>query len=340
MSKKQPDFTITILENPLFLEIWQPNRKGELITVAGALLIDQVGQLFVESSTNGVVTKVERYLKSPRIGKLFPENKKAQQCRFKSKPIECKQGEALKLYFQPEQGEKFALADIKRIEMYDANFYKNQQEGSLLSAKCYFDFLFDKFKPRSIVDFGCGVGTWIKQAHTMGVEKVFGLDGPWANKVDNFFDDNVVFQEADLNKPQAPIEKFDMAMSLEVAEHLKPESASEFVKSLCLASDVVMFGAAYIGQPGKDHINCQLHSYWAELFLEQAYEPFDLFRSHFWGSKDVEPWYQQNTFLYVNVDSCSYQQFINQGFKPIENIQVMNMVHPWLYSRYCKIQNV
>ena len=55
------------------------------------------------------------------------------------------------------------------------------------------------------------------------------------------------FQPTDLSKPFKVFKKYDMAMSLEVAEHLPEESADGFVKGLCMSSDIVLFSAAHPG---------------------------------------------------------------------------------------------
>ena len=88
-------------------------------------------------------------------------------------------------------------------------------------------------------------------------------------------------------------EKFDLAMSLEVAEHLKPATAPQFVNSLATASDAVLFSAAYSNQGGTNHFNEQPQTYWARLFAEDNFAPFDLFRPAFWGNDHVCFWYRR-----------------------------------------------
>jgi len=101
-------------------------------------------------------------------------------------------------------------------------------------------------------------------------------------------------------------------MSLEVAEHLEPATAPQFVNSLATASDVVLFSAAYTQQGGTNHINEQPHSYWAGLFAGHAFAPFDLFRPVFWGNDEICFWYRQNVFLYVKRESAAWQRILGQ----------------------------
>ena len=221
-----------------------------------------------------------------------------------------------------------ALADY-----YGDGFYDDQIEGSLKSAKKYVDFLKTIFRPDSVVDVGCGRGAWLKAFKDVGATKVVGFDGAWNNQ-QNMIDQSIEFHGVDLNASFASIreEKYDLAITLEVAEHLEPSSAENFVRSLTHLSDVVMFGAAYTEQGGSNHINEQPHTYWANIFASFNYVPYDIFRPVFWGDLEVEYWYQQNTFLYVKRNSEAVTFFLDAGYQPMKNIGFMNCVHPALYS--------
>jgi hypothetical protein len=217
-------------------------------------------------------------------------------------------------------------------EYYGDGFYKSQMDGSLSSARRFVDHLSLIFKPHSVVDLGCGRGTWLKAFKDCGAEKVVGFDGSW-NSQDNMVDQSIVFFSVDLNKPlAAQEEKYDLAISLEVAEHLEESCAATFVESLAKLSDVVMFGAAYTGQGGTNHINEQPCTYWAKIFKEHDYMPYDLFRPQFWGNPDVDFWYQQNTFLYVKGTSALHQKLSDAGYQPLKNIAFMDCIHPILHD--------
>ena len=143
-------------------------------------------------------------------------------------------------------------------------------------------------------------------------------------------DSDIKFQSIDLNKPFFAPEKVDLVMTLEVAEHLEPSTAPQFVKSLTDASDAVLFSAAYTKQGGRNHINEQPHSYWAQLFAAHDFAPFDLFRPAFWGNENVCFWYRQNAFLYLRKNSTPWQQIGTYGFKELVDISFMNCIHPEL----------
>jgi SAM-dependent methyltransferase len=220
---------------------------------------------------------------------------------------------------------------------YDTGFYERQMVGSYLSASKIVSHLNGYFSPQSVVDVGCGRGTWLKAFKENGASNLVGFDGPW-NAQQDMIDQDIIYQEAELNDPLSLDLKnrFDLAVTLEVAEHLKPESSHDFISALTSLSDVVLFSAAYTKQDGKDHINEREHSFWAKLFAEHKYRPFDLFRPVFWGDPDVRFWYQQNCFLYVKDGIPLRDVFSEKGVEPLANLQFMNCVHPRLYRRYIK----
>ena len=47
-------------------------------------------------------------------------------------------------------------------EIYNEKFYNNQSDSSYKSAKIILPILFNHYKPNSIIDVGCGIGTWLK----------------------------------------------------------------------------------------------------------------------------------------------------------------------------------
>lgn len=224
---------------------------------------------------------------------------------------------------------------------YGDAFYQSQMDGSYRSARRYVDFLTSFYGPRTVVDLGCGRGTWLKAFREQGAELTVGLDGNW-NSQANMVDPAILFEAVNLNERIVlPADvRFDLAVSLEVAEHLEASSAATFVSSLTDLSDVVMFGAAYTQQGGTNQVNEQPHTYWANLFTKRGYVVFDIFRPVFWGAQDVEFWYQQNTFLYVKQGHPLVEHLRKKGMPPLENLAFMDCVHPMLYQGKLAQMNV
>lgn len=182
--------------------------------------------------------------------------------------------------------------------------------------------LFSIFKPKSIIDVGCGLGNWIEVAKKMGVEEVVGVDGSYVNRTLLKIDDKE-FIEKDLTKPFDLNIKFDLAICLEVAEHLPETSADTLVQSIVAHTDVVMFSAAIPGQGGQNHINEQWPTYWQELFQKYDYDMIDFFRPKIWNNTKIEFWYRQNMFLVVKKGHF----LSDQGSK-----EIVSLVQPELLS--------
>jgi hypothetical protein len=182
--------------------------------------------------------------------------------------------------------------------MYNASFYKSQMDASYRSAGIVLPRLFEHYKPLSVVDFGCGVGTWLRACSDLGVNEILGLDGPHVKPellripIESFRACDLASE--DLQLPR----RFDLAMSLEVAEHLPGDRADSFVYGLCSAADVVLFAAAIPGQRGTYHINEQFPSYWIPKFNAHGFECFDFLRKLEWCNSKVDVWYRQNMLVF------------------------------------------
>lgn len=93
--------------------------------------------------------------------------------------------------------------------------------------------------------------------------------------------------------------KYDLCISLEVAEHIEEDRADLFIDNLCDASDVILFSAALPKQGGGRHVNEQEITYWAEKFKTRGYTQCDFIRKQIWNDSNVEYWYKQNIAMYV-----------------------------------------
>jgi hypothetical protein len=150
--------------------------------------------------------------------------------------------------------------------------------------------------PKSLLDVGCGTGTWVRAAMDCGISDVFGIDGIYIPEGDLLFPRNV-FRQQDLAQPWDLGRRFDIALCLEVGEHLTAVSAVTLVQSIVAHSDVVVFSAACPGQRGQHHVNCQWPEYWQGLFNAEGYVCDDSIRWKIWELDSVEAWYRQNSFV-------------------------------------------
>ena len=66
---------------------------------------------------------------------------------------------------------------MELTKVYDREFYGDQQIA-YNSAKCILDLVSQWHKPRSVIDIGCGLGTWLKVWQELDSSiKIVGLDG-------------------------------------------------------------------------------------------------------------------------------------------------------------------
>jgi hypothetical protein len=182
---------------------------------------------------------------------------------------------------------------------YNTEFYAQRHEHTVYSARTVLSILLEILPPvRSAVDLGCGVGTWLSVLRGMGVEETLGMDGPWVD-TGLLAIPRDCFETVDLSQSIRPTKRYDLAISLEVAEHLPPEKAAGFVGSLTGLADFVLFSAAIPLQGGKTHVNEQWPDYWAAIFDEAGYAGLDVIRRRVWRDGRVLFPYKQNTMLFA-----------------------------------------
>ena len=181
---------------------------------------------------------------------------------------------------------------------YSQAFFDYIQQGSLASARAVCPLLFDWLRPSSVVDVGCGAGAWCRIWTDTGVEDILGVDGEYVDRATLLIPDDR-FVSRDLSAQFDLKRRFDLALSLEVAEHVPPASSDIFVDNLVRHSDIVLFSAAVPGQGGLYHVNEQPLESWRERFSTRGYRCFDPLRPLILDDHRIEPWYRYNTLLYV-----------------------------------------
>ncbi|MEP0885051.1 methyltransferase domain-containing protein [Trichocoleus sp. ST-U3] len=213
---------------------------------------------------------------------------------------------------------------------YSHEFYQHRDQSSRPSAEIVASILEKFLQPRSVLDAGCGIGTWLSVFREKGAEEVFGLDGNWVYK-ENLVISPENFRYHDLSQPFDLDKRFDLAISLEVAEHLPPGSADGFVRSLTDHAPVVLFSAAIPFQGGAHHQNEQWPEYWTELFRKYNFTAFDCLRPKLWEQSQVLYWYAQNILLYVSNDKlCEEPSLEKMLGEPTE--KPARLIHPVLYE--------
>ncbi|HEY2433864.1 MAG TPA: class I SAM-dependent methyltransferase [Vicinamibacterales bacterium] len=161
--------------------------------------------------------------------------------------------------------------------------------------------------PASIVDVGCGDAKLLaamrrRQAllPMLGIDSSrTALDRAAAAGVPVLCHDIASMRAANLDTLRARVSPFDVAVSLETAEHLPPWAARRFVETLARVR-LVVFSAAHPGQGGTLHLNERPHAYWRARFATLGYRlsaSDEAFRAAI-AALDLPSWYRANVHLY------------------------------------------
>jgi SAM-dependent methyltransferase len=227
----------------------------------------------------------------------------------------------------------------RKNKIYDAVFYECQAEKSSDSASSVVPVLINLIQPESVIDIGCGVGTWLQFFREFGVGEILGIDGDYIDRKRLRIPEDC-FLGMDLSNPVVSIGRsYDLALCLEVAEHIPERSAHRLVDFITSLAPVAFFSAAVPGQGGTGHVNEQWPDYWGKHFADHGYKMLDVIRPKIWNMEHVEPWYCQNSFLYVREDNLSC-------FPDLVTINTdlvglpKRIIHPELFRRFASLEYV
>jgi len=212
------------------------------------------------------------------------------------------------------------------VEMsYDTNFYQSIRSGSRASADVIVPMVLEMLPAASVLDVGCGVGSWLDAFSRHGVADVFGVDRDVP--IEALEIDPSRYCAVDLAAPFTLGRRFDLVVSLEVAEHLPASAADDFTANLVRHSDAVLFSAAVPGQGGTHHVNEQWLSFWIERFATYGFAIFDLLRARCWEDPSIECWYRQNTVFFARGGPAERLAGIPVSSMPVD------VVHPACFSK-------
>lgn len=227
---------------------------------------------------------------------------------------------------------------MKEAKYYNNVFFVNHLHEPYQSAQAMVPLLYETFKPSSVVDFGCGVGNWLKVwKESTPVKDLLGIEGPYIKKELYKIPEEMIMLTDLKNKVELG-RKFDLVISLEVAEHLPHESAETFVSSLVAAGDVVVFSAAIKGQLGTYHINEQYPEYWAAIFKKFGYEVVDYLRPMIWNNQSIEYWYRQNVLIFIKPEVL-HNYPVLLPYHKVSNPEYLLRIHPEQFNLKLELIN-
>ncbi len=159
------------------------------------------------------------------------------------------------------------------ISLYNEEFF----QWHLTYAREYsirtMDWFIEKYKPNSVVDFGCGIGSYLESALIYGL-KIKGYEISTDAKAFTPEAVRPFITYSDCTMELNPL-RYDCVISFETAEHIEPSGTDQFIQNLVNATGkYLLFTAAPPGQEGTGHINGHHQSFWVEKFSH--YLTFDL----------------------------------------------------------------
>ena len=220
---------------------------------------------------------------------------------------------------------------------YDHHFYSDLEHTSRPSAQLIIPRVQELCTVQSVVDVGCGAGWWLNVCRENGIEDIFGIDGNW------IADDQVEppkdrFLRRELESTYDLDRQFDLAICMEVAEHLSADSAPRLIAELCKLAPIVLFSASVPHQEGPGHINEQWPSYWAKKFADQGYSTIDSLRLPIWNEETVAWWYRQNMVLYASEAALAANPKLSEAAS-LSPKTPLNLVHPGMHQEIIRRGN-
>lgn len=189
-----------------------------------------------------------------------------------------------------------------REDIYSPKYYQTMVEPyARKSVSQMAKSIVETFHPHSVIDIGCGSGALLAALRKLGVRQSLGLDCSGAGldmararalDVRNFDIISDSWKRA---------EKFDIAVSMETAEHLPASAADRYVELLCSLAPVVIFTAAHPGQGGIGHLNEQPPEYWKGFFNARGFQCLEKTVSDWqplWRASGVADFYTNNLMIF------------------------------------------
>ncbi len=183
---------------------------------------------------------------------------------------------------------------------YETSFYEMQASNSYNSAKIVIPYLINMFHPKSVADVGCGVWTWLKAFEEAWVSTILWIDWIYVEQ-EKILIEKSNFKAVDLKEKQYFDKRYDIAISLEVGEHLPKHTAPNFIETITSLSDIVIFSAAQPLQWGQYHINEQRPEFRWALFEKKGYIMLDPLRLQLIDFNELGG-YRQNIFVFIKFD--------------------------------------
>lgn len=156
---------------------------------------------------------------------------------------------------------------IEFDRLYGTDYYRRiLDDDALADSRAFAQEVRDRVEVQSVIDFGCGPGRFLLPFYENGIE-IHGVDASSIAQSESVVPTENIEQH-DLRNPYNSNTDFDIALCIEVLEHLPQDASETVVNSIAQASDVAIVTAAPPGQGGTHHVNERPATYWINKFEE------------------------------------------------------------------------
>jgi len=187
---------------------------------------------------------------------------------------------------------------------YNNEFYLSVGDRGFEASKIVFKILKSFIDPKIIFDYGCGYGIWAKNAASQfPSSKVVGFDLNSTiakNNASKELLQNLHYESINFETHEYSYQKSNLAISLEVVEHISKDRANLHILRMCQTSEVILFSGAVKGQGGTGHINEQTLEYWVNQFKSHGWIPIDIIRPQIKHIHKIPSYYKNNILLFVH----------------------------------------
>jgi SAM-dependent methyltransferase len=224
---------------------------------------------------------------------------------------------------QPTETRQYVYRDLHGDQLSE------QEASNAASAERILDIVMNYYHPASVLDVGCGLGTWLKVARSRRILDIRGIEGSWLDSSKVQVDPGLL-EILDLEKSFDLGRRFDLVICLEVAEHISASAADDFVASLTRHGPAVLFSAAIPHQGGHHHVNEQFLPYWAERFARFGFRPLDVIRGKIWSDQAILWWLRQNVVLFADQKLIAGDERLKRAADE-SAAYPLSLVHPEVY---------
>ena len=225
-----------------------------------------------------------------------------------------------------------------KTDVYGSEFYQEQKSLSLSSAEAVVPLVCKQINPTSVIDFGCGVGTWLKVFTEKGITSIKGLELSELPDAEYLIDRSCILTGINFASEKFSVtSNAELAVCLEVAEHIHEKYAKTLISNLCRSAPAVLFSAACPGQTGVQHINEQPLSFWRRHFAQHGFKQIDCIRPHIQNNLNIAWWYRQNIVLFASkaaIDNRRDLMTLYKEYGTPENLQdSIEYVSEWVFEK-------